>query len=125
MSRADQYIVDELQNGYFKLSGNSFTFYPLPTEFQWGPITKIKPLTIKNINHLILTGSKSDLPPYQGLWQSQKHFLLRSLEEFEMLHLLGIDLIHQDLNDLETVEIDGKNQLILGIANQKTKFFNF
>lgn len=125
LSRADQYIVDELQNGYFKLSGNRFTFNPLPTEFQWGPITKIKPLTIKNIDHLILTGSKSDLPPYQGLWQSQKHFLLRSSEEFEMLHLLGIDLIHQDLNDLETVKIDGKNLLILGIVNQKTKFFNF
>ena len=125
LSRADQYIVDELQNGYFKLSGNRFTFNPLPTEFQWGPITKIKPLTIKNIDHLILTGSKSDLPPYQGLWQSQKHFLLRSSEEFEMLHLLGIDLIHQDLNDLETIKIDGKNLLILGIVNQKTKFFNF
>jgi hypothetical protein len=26
---------------------------------------------------------------------------------------------------LETVKIDGKNLLILGIVNQKTKFFNF
>lgn len=125
LASADLYIVEELQSGYFQRSGNQFTFTPLPTELQWGPITQIKPLTINNVAHLIVTGSKSDLPPYQGVWKSQKHFLLRSLSEFEMLHKLGIDLIHQDLTDLEIGEIDGKNQLILGIANQKIKFYSF
>lgn len=105
--------------------GGSYVFFPLNTEFQWGPISKMKSLTINNSEHLIITGYKSDLPPYQGLWSSQKHFLLTSLNEYEILHELGIDLIHKDVTALETIEIDGENKLIVGVANQNIKFYNY
>ena len=125
LSSSDQYTVDELQSGYFKMIGGSYVFFPLKTEFQWGPISKMKSLTINNSEHLIITGYKSDLPPYQGLWSSQKHFLLTSLNEYEILHELGIDLIHKDVTALETIEIDGKNKLIVGVANQNIKFYTY
>ena len=125
LSNSDQYTVDELQSGYFKMIGGSYVFFPLNTEFQWGPISKMKSLTINNSEHLIITGHKSDLPPYQGLWSSQKHFLLTSLNEYKVLHELGIDLIHKDVRALETIKIDGKNKLIVGVANQNIRFYTY
>ena len=125
LSNSDQYTVDELQSGYFKMIGGSYVFFPLKTEFQWGPISKMKSLTINNSEHLIITGHKSDLPPYQGLWSSQKHFLLTSINEYKVLHELGIDLIHKDVTALETIKIDGKNKLIVGVANQNIRFYTY
>lgn len=125
LSNSDQYTVDELQSGYFKMIGGSYVFFPLNTEFQWGPISKMKSLTINNSEHLVITGHKSDLPPYQGLWSSQKHFLLTSLNEYKVLHELGIDLIHKDVTALETIKIDGKNKLIVGVANQNIRFYTY
>lgn len=125
LSSADQFIVDELQSGYFKMIGNRYTFFPFQTAFQWGPVTIMKVLTINNKQHLILTGSKTDLPPYQGLWKSQKHFLMSALDEYHVLHNLGVDLIHQNLTAINTAKIHGKKRLIVGMANQNIKFFTF
>ena len=125
LSNSDQYTVDELQSGYFKMIGGSYVFFPLKTEFQWGPISKMKSLTINNSEHLIITGHKSDLPPYQGLWSSQKHFLLTSINEYKVLHELGIDLIHKDVTALETIKMDGENKLIVGVANQNIRFYTY
>ena len=125
LSNSDQYTVDELQSGYFKMIGGSYVFSPLNTEFQWGPISRMKSLTINNSEHLIITGHKSDLPPYQGLWSSQKHFLLTSINEYKVLHELGIDLIHKDVTALETIKMDGENKLIVGVANQNIRFYTY
>ena len=38
-----------------------------------------------------------DLPPYQGLWISQKGFLLESLDKYSQLHENGLEIIHKEL----------------------------
>ena len=124
LSKADLYLTEVLQSGYFKLINNKYEFFPFPSEFQWGPISKIKKLEIGSIPYLILSGSKSDLPPYQGLWKSQKHFLLKSLKEYDVLHNKGINLIHNQLMDLETLWINGQEIIVVGVANQNMMFYS-
>ena len=125
LNKADLHLVNELQSGYFKMIDNKYKFFPFPSEFQWGPISNIKKLLIRGIPHIIITGSKSDLPPYQGLWISQKGFLLESLDKYSQLHENGLEIIHKELTDIETMTINKRSFLMTGISNEKIEFYNY
>lgn len=125
LSKATLLLAEELQSGYFKKIENKYHFFPFPLDFQWGPISKLITIDKNNSPSLILTGAKHNLPPYQGKWSSQKHFLLKTLDDFEVLQEQGIDLRHKQVTDF--VEIKQQDTVLLGIgvANQKIKFYSY
>ncbi len=125
LSKANLFLAEELQSGYFKKIENKYHFFPFPLDFQWGPISKMISIDKNNSPYLILTGAKHNLPPYQGKWSSQKHLLLKTIDDFKVLQEQGIDLRHKQVTDF--VEIKQRNSVLLGIgvANQKIKFYSY
>ena len=78
-----------------------------------------------NATYLVLTGSKSDLPPYQGKWNSQQHFLLNTLDAFTTLHQEGINVRHKRVTDLAKMKLNGTDVLVVGTANETIKFYSY
>ena len=80
LSLAVEETIEELQSGYYNNVDGKFSYVPFETAFQWGPISGIKEIEYAHKKMLIIVGSKIDLPPYQGLWNSQEHFVFFFLE---------------------------------------------
>ena len=123
LAQSDLKLVEELRSGYFKLNEGRYTFVPFPNKFQWGPISLLKKIQLANKDHLILTGAKLNLPPYQGLWNSQQHFLLESLETSTVLNDIGLDLFHQKVIGIEIMNVNGSPLLAVVFHNGPVTFF--
>lgn len=125
LDHAQLHTVEELQSGYFKKTENGYHFFPFKPAFQWGPISKMSTINKDNATYLVLTGSKSDLPPYQGKWNSQQHFLLNTLDAFTTLHQEGINVRHKRVTDLAKMKLNGTDVLVVGTANETIKFYSY
>ena len=113
LANAELSTVDELQSGYFEKTDQGYIFRAFPSAFQWGPLHLLSQINIAETPHLILAGTKTDLPPYQGVWKSQPPLLLSSINKpVKDLADLGINLYHQDVRKIVSLQIDQQEYLL-------------
>ncbi|MDA9361097.1 FG-GAP-like repeat-containing protein [Flavobacteriaceae bacterium] len=123
LSQASEEIVEELQSGYYKNHDGKFTFIPFDTALQWGPITYIEKLEEASTSNLIMGGSKIDLPPYQGLWNSQESYFFTSIHEFSKLSNEGISTYHQKVGNLKPLIWNDQPYFIIIPHNNPIQIF--
>lgn len=123
LQKAELSLVDELRSGYFENTANGYEFHPFTGIFQWGPLHTLSNLSIGNQSQLFLAGTKTDLPPYQGVWKSQPPLVLKSLNQVEELSDLGISLLHEDIRQIATVNLDEKKYILIVVNNLPVQFY--
>lgn len=123
LSQASEEIVEELQSGYYKNHDGKFTFIPFDIALQWGPITYIEKLEEASTSNLIMGGSKIDLPPYQGLWNSQESYFFTSIHEFSKLSNEGISTYHQKVGNLKPLIWNDQPYFIIIPHNNPIQIF--
>lgn len=124
LANAELSTIDELKSGYFEKTDQGYIFKAFPTNFQWGPLHLLSQINIGEIPHLILAGTKTDLPPYQGVWKSQPPLLLSTINEpVKDLADLGISLYQQDLRKMVSLQIDHKEYLLTIVHNNPVEVY--
>ena len=116
LQNAELLLVDELKSGYFEKTAKGFEFHPFDGIFQWGPLHTLSILSTENQSQLLLAGTKTDLPPYQGVWKSQPPLLLKNINHVEKLNDQGISLLHEDIRRIAPITL-GKKKYVLIITN--------
>ena len=123
LANAELNTVDELRSGYFENTDEGYLFRSFPGKFQWGPINTLATISVGEDPRLILAGTKTDLPPYQGVWKSQPPLIFSTLEEVDELADLGIDMIHEDIRQIRNVKVNGEDHLLIIANNLPLQFY--
>ena len=123
LQKAELSMVDELKSGYFEKTTMGYKFHPFSGIFQWGPLRVISPIKIGDDQHLIVAGTKTDLPPYQGVWKSQPPIIFKDLDQVKQLTKLGIPLLHEDIRQLTAITLAGKRYLMIIAKNLTIQFY--
>lgn len=125
LSSADSFQVTELRSGYFENTKEGYIFTPFPSEFQWGPLRTIEPLTIQQEKILFLGGAKTDLPPFQGVWEAQPPLFMSSIDEVIWASDIGINLFHNQIAAVKQFNKSPQSKILFVPHNTKVKLYTF
>jgi hypothetical protein len=83
-SSYDVIEIEEFRSGYFKNQGGKYSFFPFDADFQMGPLLVLQ--SFDDGNSFIYGGIKRDLPPIQGVWDSQPFIIGNDLNSYLKLN---------------------------------------
>ena len=112
-----------MQSGYFEKTVQGYEFRPFTGIFQWGPLNTLSQVSTRNQEYLFLAGTKTDLPPYQGVWKSQPPIALKNIDQFKELSRLGILLLHQDIRKMASITLGEKKYILIISNNLPVQFY--
>ena len=125
LKNAIQYEVSELRSGFFENTKNGYRFIPFENQLQWGPLRTMEVTNINGLDQLFVAGTKVDLPPFQGVWDSQPPMIITALDKIMWASEYGINYFHNHIGALKQLKDKDIDQLLVVPHNAESKLYKF
>ena len=126
LSTATKYEAHTLASGYLKNNNGSFSeFVEFSADFQLAPITSFSEIILNDARQLLVGGNSYKVNTYHGSYSSLKGLLVKDESNYQPVSNLGIEPFNQQIKQIETIKMKGKNLVLILSNNDELKIYSY
>jgi hypothetical protein len=126
LNLAKKYEVHTLASGYLRNNDGGFNeFVEFPQAFQLAPITSFSEIILNGDTQLLVGGNSYKVNTYHGSYSSLKGLLVKDDSNYQPVSNLGMTPFNQQIKQIETIRMKGKNLVIILSNNDELKVYSY
>ncbi len=125
LEKAEVLEVHQLRSGYLKNKEGTFSFVPFPKTLQIAPLTTFAEYDFDGDGktEILTAGNYFGVKPYHGRFDSFPGALIKTDQNIVLGDMLGLELSHKAVRDLNIISFQDKSYLLVTINNQKAEVY--